>query len=280
MKRILIAGAGSYLGTTFERYIGQWPEAYSVETIRLRGDDWRKTDFSAFDVVYQVAGIAHQKETAENAQTYYEVNCDLAAAVAEQAKAAGVGQFVYLSSMSVYGMDTGVITRETPPVPTSHYGKSKLLAEERLRHLADDSFRIAILRPPMVYGKDCPGNFQTVIKLVKRLPIFPRVCNRRSMIYVENLCAFVKLVIDRKLDGCYFPQNREYAETTQIARLAAKSLGKRVWFSFLAGAGVLLLRPCSSKLRKAFGSLTYQDMEDFDFVYCAVGFEDSIRRSV
>lgn len=132
----------------------------------------------------------------------------------------------------------------------------------------------------MVYGKDCPGNFQTVIKLVKRLPIFPRVCNRRSMIYVENLCAFVKLVIDRKLDGCYFPQNREYAETTQIARLAAKSLGKRVWFSFLAGAGVLLLRPCSSKLRKAFGSLTYQDMEDFDFVYCAVGFEDSIRRSV
>lgn len=154
------------------------------------------------------------------------------------------------------------------------------MAEERLRHLADDSFRIAILRPPMVYGKDCPGNFQTVIKLVKRLPIFPRVCNRRSMIYVENLCAFVKLVIDRKLDGCYFPQNREYAETTQIARLAAKSLGKRVWFSFLAGAGVLLLRPCSSKLRKAFGSLTYQDMEDFDFVYCAVGFEDSIRRSV
>ena len=110
MKRILIAGAGSYLGTAFERYIGQWPEAYNVETLSLRGDAWRKTDFSRFDVIYQVAGIAHQKETAENAQTYYEVNCDLAAAVAEQAKAAGVGQFVYLSSMSVYGMDTGVIT--------------------------------------------------------------------------------------------------------------------------------------------------------------------------
>ena len=100
------------------------------------------------------------------------------------------------------------------------------------------------------------------------------------MIYVENLCAFVKLVIDRELDGWYFPQNREYAETTQIARLAAKSLGKRIWFSFLVGAAVLLLRPLSSKLRKAFGSLTYQDMEDFEFAYCAVEFEDSIRRSV
>lgn len=100
------------------------------------------------------------------------------------------------------------------------------------------------------------------------------------MIYVENLCAFVKLVIDRKLDGCYFPQNREYAETTQIARLAAKSLGKAGLVQLPGRGGCAASRPCSSKLRKAFGSLTYQDMEDFDFVYCAVGFEDSIRRSV
>lgn len=141
MKRILIAGAGSYLGTAFERYIGQWPEAYSVESIRLRGDDWRKNGFLCVRCGLSSAGIAHQKETAENAQTYYEVNCDLAAAVAEQAKAAGVGQFVYLSSMSVYGMDTGVIIPGDPAVPDRcHYGKSKLLAEERLRHLADDSF--------------------------------------------------------------------------------------------------------------------------------------------
>lgn len=280
MKRILVAGAGSYLGRAFARYMSQWPEAYRVDRVRTSDGSWREKDFSGYDVVYCVAGIAHIKETPENAHLYQEVNCDLAAALAEKSKVAGVRQFLYLSSMSVYGLTTGVITPETRPSPNTAYGRSKLAAEERLAALADGTFTVAILRPPMVYGKDCKGNFQTVLKLVKKLPFFPLCENARSMLYVDHLSAFVKLLVDRELGGLFFPQNRDYVQTSHMASLMADALGKPLRLSRLAGLGVRVLCPLVPMARKAFGSLVYRDTEAFDFCYCETPFDETIRRSV
>lgn len=258
MKRILITGANSYIGTSFENYMKQWPNDYQVYTLDMIGDGWKKADFSRYDVVFHVAGIAHQKETKENSHLYYEINRDLAVDVARKAKEAGVHQFIFLSSMSVYGMDVGVITEGTKPNPKSNYGKSKLQAEERMASLCDERFWIATLRPPMVYGDGCKGNYQSIIKIVRKLPVFPRVNNQRSMIYIDKLSAFIKMVVDNEWHGLYLPQNDTYTNTSEMAQNIAVQMGKKIYLSYLLGLGVVVLRPFSTILKKAFGTLIYE----------------------
>lgn len=280
MKKILITGANSYIGTSFEKYMQQWPDRYLVDTVDMIGGSWREKDFSGYDAVFHVAGIAHQKETKENAHLYDAVNRDLVIETARKAKKDGVAQFIFLSSMSVYGLDRGIITPDTVPAPNSNYGRSKLEAEQGLQALAAEGFRVTILRPPMVYGKNCRGNFQLMRKLVQKSPVFPAVSNRRSLISIRNLCAFVRLVADREEAGVFCPQNREYVNTTHMAKLIARETGRTVWFSRLAGIGVRCLVPVVGAARKAFSTLIYQDWEKHAFCYNEESFEDSIRGSV
>ena len=280
MKKVLITGANSYIGVSFETYMRQWAPQYRVDTLDVIGDGWMQTSFAGYDTVFHVAGIAHQKETAENAALYYQVNRDLALDIARKAKADGVKHFVFMSSMSVYGMDRGVITPDTKPAPTTNYGRSKLEAEIGLQSLADESFLLTVLRPPMVYGKNCRGNFQLMLKLAQKSPVFPAVNNRRSMISIENLCRFVYLVIGRQEPGLFCPQNKEYVNTTQMVRLIAQKLDRRIFFSRLAGLAVGAMVPFVSVARKAFSTLIYEDFERHDFSYCTEPFEDSVRDSI
>lgn len=280
MKKILITGANSYIGQSFEQYMLQYKDAYQVDTLDMIGDGWREAELSGYDVIFHVAGIVHQKETDENRDLYYKVNRDLVEELAQKAKTAGVSQFVFMSTMSVYGMESGVITPDTKPAPVNLYGKSKLEAEGLLNALQDESFTVTVLRPPMVYGKGCPGNFQMLLTLVKKSPVFPAVKNCRSMIFIDNLCAFVHLVIEKKCSGVFFPQNRECANTTEIARIMAKVLQRKVFFSRLAGLGVKLLIPVFGKAKKAFSTLIYKDCEQFDYCYCKEDLESSVRKSI
>lgn len=281
MKRVLITGANSYIGTSFEKYINEnYPDDYVVDTVDMIDGSWRSMSFAGYDSVFHIAGIAHQKETKKNAHLYYQVNRDLAIETAKKAKADGVKQFIFLSSMSVYGMDTGVITKETAPNPKSHYGKSKWQAEQAIGPLNAEDFKVCILRPPMVYGKGCKGNFQTVVKIVKKSPFFPNVKNERSMIYIDNLSEFVKLCVEEKSSGVYLPQNKEYVSTKDMARGIAKALGKKIYFDNVTGLVVRLLRPFFSVAKKGFGSLTYQNLEQNENTYCVLEFENSIVNSV
>ncbi|MCQ2412190.1 MAG: NAD-dependent epimerase/dehydratase family protein [Sphaerochaetaceae bacterium] len=276
MKKILVVGKGSYIGSSFADYMSRWPEQYSVDTLDTFGDGWKTFDYSGYDAIYQVAGIAHIKETEENKNLYYLVNRDLAVSVAKLAKEAGVKHFVYLSSMSIYGMNTGVITKETPISPVTNYGKSKVQAEEQLSALIDDSFVVSFLRPPMVYGKGCKGNYQSLEKFARKLPFFPYVKNERSMIYIDNLCEFVKQIIDKKLGGVFYPQNKEYIQTSKAVKMIATAHGKNIFLSRLMGFAVVVFRNKVEMLSKAFGSLVYKDTEDFEYSYCKVSFEESI----
>ena len=262
MKKILITGANSYIGTSFEKYINEnFSDDYQVDTIDMIDGSWREKSFVGYDVVYHVAGIAHQKETKQNAHLYYEINRDLAIEVANKAKNEGVKQFIFLSSMSVYGMDTGVITKETKPNPKTNYGKSKLQAEEQIVSLRDKTFKVCVLRPPMVYGEGCKGNYNTIVKLVKKFPFFPRVNNKRSMVHIDNLIVFIKKAIDEELNGLYFPQDGEYAKTTKLAKQIAESIGKKIYMSYSLGFIVVCLKPLSRTVKKAFGSLIYKNLD-------------------
>ena len=241
---------------------------------------WKEKSFSEYDSVFHVAGIAHKKETKQNAYLYYEVNRDLAVKTAKKAKADGVGQFIFLSSMSIYGMDTGVITKETKPSPQSHYGKSKWQAEQEIAQLGSEGFQVCILRPPMVYGKGCKGNFNSVKKLVEKLPIFPYVKNQRSMIYIDNLSSFVRMCVDKELSGVYFPQNRGYISTVAMARGIATALQKKICLEYLTGAAVVVMRLFLPIAKKGFGTLIYQDTEEFAFSYICVENEQSFLLSI
>jgi len=254
-KKILITGANSYIGTSFEKWLAQWPDEYIVDTVDMLDGSWREKSFAGYDVVFHVAGIAHIKETKKNESLYYLINRDLAYEVAEKAKNDGVPQLIFLSSMSVYGIETGVIDKETSVNPKSAYGKSKFQAEEMINKLADDSFTVAILRPPMVYGKGCKGNYPRLAKLALRTPIFPLVDNKRSMIYIDNLSEFVKQICDNTRGGLFFPQNSEYVNTSEMVRLIAEAHGKKIIMTKLFDPILRLLN--IGILNKVFCNLIY-----------------------
>jgi len=256
IKRILITGKNSYIGTSFEKWLAKYPEKYEVDTISLRDESWEEQDFSKYDVVYHVAGIAHRKETDENKELYYKVNRDLAYEVAKKSKHDGVKQFIFLSTMSVYGLESGVIDDHTPLKPKSYYGTSKLQAEKLIKPLDDDSFKIAILRPPMVYGKGCKGNYPRLAKLAKIIPIFPDIDNKRSMIYIDNLSELVRLLIDDNGNGLFCPQNEEYVNTSEMVQLIAKANGKKIVMTKLFNPLLRLLN--LTVINKVFGDLVYE----------------------
>lgn len=285
MKRVLITGAGSYVGGWVRKRLEQEPERFYVEELDVQDDAWKSFDFSGFDSVFHVAGIAHVSTDPSMEGLYYQVNRDLAVEVGERAKVAGVRQLVFMSSSIVYGdsssRDEGPITRETPANPANFYGRSKLEAEEGLQRLADEQFSVAILRCPMIYGPGCKGNFPTLAKIARKLPIFPEVRNKRSVLYVENLAEFVAQVVDRELSGMFLPQNADYMSTSEAVRLLGEAQGSSVHVARVLSPFASLALRFTEAGRKAFGSL-YYDMaiSDYGFDYRVYGFEGSITRCV
>lgn len=278
MKKILITGANSYVGKSLEKWLGQNPERYLVDSISLRDNLWKEKDFSEYDVVFHTAGIAHIKETKKNADLYYKVNRDLAYEIAEKAKSDGVKQYILLSSMSVYGIESGVINKNTANHPKSHYGKSKLQAEELIKPLGCNRFQIAIIRPPMIYGKDCKGNYPKLVKLALNIPFFPNINNERSMIYIENLCEFVRLLIDDCASGLFFPQNREYVKTSDMVKLISQAHGKQVRLTKLLNFISVLQKV--SIVNKMFGTLVYEKkMSEYKMVYHVCNYKESIQKT-
>ena len=241
--------------------------------------------FSGFDAVLHVAGMVHQKDSKNDPaqkELYERVNTRLAIETAQKAKAEGVKQFLFMSSASVYGLDAPVgkivtITADTPLRPKDNYGISKAKAEEGLQVLADDSFKLAILRPPMIYGKGCKGNYQTMAKLAKKLPVFPWVDNRRSMLYIENLAEFIRLLLEDEAEGIFWPQNNEYVNTSDMVNLIAHANGKGVLLVKGLTWALKLLHPVTDIADKAFGSLCYDfAISAYPKNYCVKSFEESV----
>lgn len=285
MKRILITGAGSYIGTWVEQYLNRWPERYQVDTIDMIDGSWRNTSFRGYDAVLHVAGIVHQEKTKQDPrqeELYDRVNARLPVETAAKAKAEGVKQFLFMSSMSVYGLTASVgqvvmVTKDTPLRPADNYGISKAKAEEGLRQLADEAFKLAILRPPMIYGKGCRGNYVTLAKLAKKLPVFPWVNNQRSMLYIENLAEFIRLLIEAEAEGVFCPQNREYVNTSDMVNRIAHAGGKDILMIRGLSWALKLAASVTSMADKAFGSLCYDfELSTWPEDYCKKDLDESI----
>ena len=276
-KNILIIGENSYIGSRFAKYVGN---QFNITTVGARNGKWKEIDFSDFDSILHCAGIAHVSQKKHMKALYYSVNCDLAVNVAKKAKNQGVKQFIFLSSILVYGRSDTEISIKTVPNPESFYGDSKFRAEKILYTLSDSEFNICVIRPPIVYGFGCKGNFPKLVWLAKKLPIFPNVDNKRSMIYIDNLCAFISYLIKDNCNGIHLPQNKEYVNTTLLVQTIAKLHGKKIRTTKIFNPLIYLLMKFISPINKLFGDLFIIYSEKEKINYHVVEFEHSVRRSI
>lgn len=267
MKNILITGKNSYIGTSLENWLMREPDQYKVDTVDMKDGSWKEKDFSSYDVVFHVAGIAHVSSDPKMEDLYYKVNRDLTIETAEKAKAEGVKQFIFMSSIIVYGDSSSskrVIDKNTVPTPSNFYGNSKLQAEEGIKHLESGDFKIVVLRPPMIYGKGSKGNYPRLANMAKKIPVFPDIDNERSMLHIDNLCEFIKVMIDQEETGFYFPQNKEYVKTSELVRTIAEVHGKKIMMTRVFNP-VLRLMFGIGIVNKVFGNLVYEkSMSDYD----------------
>ena len=288
MKKILITGAGSYIGMSFEKYMSQWSEKYQVDTVDMIDGSWRQMSFAGYDAIYHVAGIAHSdsgKISPEKAKLYYAVNTDLTVETAQKAKAEGVKQFVFMSSAIVYGESAPIgkqkmITKDTPVSPANSYGDSKVQAEKGILPLNDENFKVVVLRPPMIYGPGSKGNYPVLSKLARKLPIFPVVNNQRSMLYIGNLMEFVRLMIENEEQGVFWPQNAEYSNTSSLVKMIANVHGKKILLIKGFGWALKILSHATGLVNKAFGSLSYDmAMSEYKENYHLATLEESIQQT-
>ncbi|QCJ44765.1 NAD-dependent epimerase/dehydratase family protein [Bacillus sp. S3] len=258
MKRILITAKNSYIGNAFVTWTAN---KYIIEFITCRTAEWKEQDFSKYDVILHVAGIAHVSTDPNMEAQYYKVNRDLTIELATKAKNEGVKQFIFLSSIIVYGNSSskeGIIDKNTIPKPDNFYGNSKLLAEEGLKYLESENFKIAILRPPMIYGKGSKGNYPRLAKVAQNLPVFPDINNQRSMLHIDNLVEFIRLIIKNEERGLYFPQNSDYVKTSNMVELIAKAHGKNIKLTKVFNPLLIVLGGKVAIINKIFGNLVYE----------------------
>lgn len=171
MKRVLITGQNSYVGTSFKRWIDEkYSDEMQIDLVGVKNGEWKKKSFHNYDTVLHVAGIVHNPSA--TASEYKKINTDLTVEIAMKAKRENVRQFIFLSTMSVYGKSTGTINTNTELKPSNHYGMSKLEAQKKIKKLEEPDFKILILRPPMIYGENCPGNYAKLSRMIKKIPFF------------------------------------------------------------------------------------------------------------
>lgn len=282
MKRILITGANSFVGTNIEKWLMKTPDEFQVDTVDTMNDVWKQADFTQYDSVFHVAGIAHVDPKPVMAPLYYKVNRDLTIEIAKHAKEKGVKQFIFMSSGIVYhaskSLKGDIKTKDTVPNPNDFYGDSKLQAEKGLKELQSDTFKVCILRPPMIYGSGNKGNLPRLAWLATKVPIFPAWHNKRSMLHVYNLAEFVKQIILRDMSGIFFPQNEELADTVEIVRAIAKENDHKIWITKLLNPFVWIGSFFLPPIPKMFADSYYvPEMSKYDFDYQVINFADSIK---
>lgn len=251
--RILITGSNGYIANNLNKYLTSY--GHSVLQVSVR-EGVSSINCTGYDTVIHCAAVVHKKEKNYTQEYYDKYNYLLTVDLAKKAKAEGVPYFIFISSMSVYGMLEGAINKSTKTEPTTKYGKSKLKAENAILKLEDGSFKIAIIRPPMVYGRGCPGNYNALKKLSKLCAIFPKVDNKKSMIYIDNLCEGINSMLLNSTTGTILIQDKEYVNTSRLFEAILASSGKRVRLSPFLG---YIAQKINLKIfKKVFGSLYYE----------------------
>lgn len=274
MKKVLVTGENGYLGKQLKGYLEN--KEYIVDCMSIRSSKINQIEFKKYDVIIHAAAIVHQKSSNQ----FFSINRDLTYKIAKLAKENGVNHLIFFSTMSVFGKSLGEISFNTPLRPNNDYGKSKLEAEVLIKNLEDDNFKISIVRPPMIYGFNCPGNYKTLSKIANLWPTFPRYKNQRSMIFIENLCELTYLIIKHNLYGIFHPQDKEYVSTSKLFKKIREVNGKGTSLISVNTIFRLNVLKRISIFKKVFGDLFYsKELSKIEFEYQIINFEESIIKS-
>lgn len=286
--KVCIIGKNSYIGNHIDKWLTN--HNHQVFQLDVLIEDWKNYDYSSFDVVIQVAGIVHQPKC-KDADLYKRINTDMPIEIAKIFKGNNKTQyksFIFLSTMAVYGthkrLRKNLITINTPTNPTSLYGKSKKSAEEGLLEMQDSNFNVVIVRPPNVYGKNCKGGYiKGFVNVVKKLPIIPQAYTevKQSMLYIDNLCEFIRLSIEQKRHGIFMPQDEKAVSAIEIISEISTCLGKTIRTSKMLGL-IIHLFNFIPLIQKAYGGVEYDkklsDIEGMN--YAIVSFKDAMKRTI
>ena len=258
--KILIVGKNSFISQGVAAWFAKKEPAPIVDLISVRDNGWRSMDLSGYDAVIFAAALVHRPDVTDWA-IYEQINVQLPYDFARHAKECGVGQFVFLSSVSVYRsgrtLPRGtVIDNTTPLEPDSLYGKSKLQAENALQTLVDDTFSVSVIRPTYVYGQGCRGrHIEVQKKLARLLPILPKAFTdvRLGMVYIDNLAELCWLILRSGCSGIYHVQDKAPMSTCDILA-AMEPRKKQLRCQWLLGpfAGLSLMK-------RLFGGSAYSE---------------------
>ncbi|MDY0192352.1 MAG: NAD-dependent epimerase/dehydratase family protein [Aliarcobacter butzleri] len=254
MKKLLITGSNGFIGNYF---INNYKSKYNIETFSFLKDDINSLDCSDLDVVFHLSALVHQMGGASASQ-YEKINVIQTIELAKKAKESGVKHFVFMSTVKVYGEETNSIyTENTVCNPEDDYGKSKLKAEHELQKLEDDNFKISIIRTPIVYGYEVKANIKNLINLVDKVPVLPfgKIKNKRSMVYIGNLCHLVDEIITQEKQGIFLACDDEPLSTSKLIELIAKNLDKKMYLIKIPFFETLLKILKPSFYKRLYGSL-------------------------
>ena len=280
MKKILIYGKGSYIGEHYREGLeARGHQVDMVDSLTLKPGEF---SVEGYEVVINVVGIAHIKITPDMESLFYMINTDYAVDLCRLAKEAGVKQYIYMSSMNVYGDTSECIKSRDQENPKNFYGKSKLLADQRIHEMEDANFKVVSIRPPVVYGKGCKGNFTLLEKVASIAFVFPEYKNIRSMIFIDHLTNFLCQMVENEENGYFHPQNKSYISTTETVVAIRKAKGKRTLLISGLGWLIRIMMRFVTKAERAFAD----DYYDLDFskyknnTYCSFDFSDTILKTI
>ena len=283
--KILVIGKNSYIGNHIDKWLTR--HGHHVAQLDVLTDEWKTFDYSPYDAVVHVAGIVHRPDC-KDWELYKRVNTDMPIVIATMAKEHGVKQYVFFSTMGVYGVGKelrpNVVDENSPLGSESMYGRSKLMAEEGLWKLGDADFNIVCVRPPSVYGKGCRGGYIAgFTTIVRRLPVIPKAYTdvKQSFIYIDNLSELIRLVIEKRLHGVICPQDDKSVSANELLQVIADGTGKKLVESRFLGVFVRLFHFLPI-IKKAYGGIEYsKNLSTIKNInYIVVPFYEAMKRTV
>lgn len=252
--KILLTGATGFIGHYFTN---KYSDLYNIRTFSFLRDDFENLDLQGIETVIHLSSLVHQMN-GSSIDEYEKVNVTQTLYLAEKAKYAGVRHFVFMSTVKVYGEETSAPYHENSPcAPHDNYGKSKCKAEQELQKLGDDRFIISIIRTPIVYGNGVKANIKNLLALVYKVPVLPLggIENKRSMVYVGNLCHLIECVIKQQQPGIFLANDNKPISTTFLVESIAKEFNKKRYLIKIPLFETLLKLIKPNIHKRLFGSL-------------------------
>lgn len=258
MMKLLLTGANGFVGSYFTR---QYKDKYDIHVFSFLQDDFEALHIKGVDVVFHLSALVHQPNAHE--ELYQKINVENTLQLAKKAKKEDVRHFIFMSTIAVYDGCLNSIYENSKLNPITPYGKSKLEAERKLQELEGEGFMVSIIRPPMVYGHNAPGNIKSLMNLVEKVPILPfgNIENKRSFVYVGNLCALLECIIQKQQRGIFLVSDDKALSTTQLIQAIATVKKRSCWLFALPFFPQLLKWLKPSFYKRLFESLEVDNRE-------------------